>query len=122
VHRFVLRHASFVSFLLFFVLYHLIPLAVTELLNLTLYVLLQLVLHSFPLFCQPKPPMLTFFSHCRYDLLKRTKLTGVSLNLVKKFAFQMLLTLEFLLDPNVNVVHCDLKPENVSGIHLDSSS
>jgi dual specificity tyrosine-phosphorylation-regulated kinase 1 len=48
-----------------------------------------------------------------YDLLKRTKLTGVSLNLVKKFAFQMLLTLEFLLEPGVNVVHCDMKPENV---------
>jgi hypothetical protein len=26
----------------------------------------------------------------------------------------MLLTLEFLLEPGVNVVHCDMKPENVS--------
>jgi hypothetical protein len=25
----------------------------------------------------------------------------------------MLLTLEFLLEPGVNVVHCDMKPENV---------
>jgi hypothetical protein len=78
-------------------------LSVTELLNLSLY----------PPPPPPPPPHHHPHPPCSYDLLKRTKLTGVSLNLVKKFAFQMLLTLEFLLQPDVNVVHCDMKPENV---------
>eukprot|EP00906_Rhabdomonas_costata_P036151 RCo050739 len=48
-----------------------------------------------------------------YDLLKYTKFNGISLNLVRKFAFQILRTLEFLASPEIDVIHCDLKPENV---------
>lgn len=48
-----------------------------------------------------------------YDLLKYTKFGGVSLNLVRKFAFQILKTLDFLAQPNMGVIHCDLKPENI---------
>lgn len=48
-----------------------------------------------------------------YDLLKRTRYQGVSLNLVRKFGKQILMTLQFLSLPGIGVVHCDLKPENV---------
>ena len=45
-----------------------------------------------------------------YDLLKSTGYRGVSLNLVRKFAYQILTTLYFLSAEEVNVIHCDLKP------------
>lgn len=48
-----------------------------------------------------------------YDLLKYTKFNGISLNLIRKFAYQILKTLEFLASPQIGIVHCDLKPENV---------
>eukprot|EP00756_Hemistasia_phaeocysticola_P018653 Hpha_TRINITY_DN15610_c0_g1::TRINITY_DN15610_c0_g1_i1::g.98544::m.98544/K08825/DYRK1; dual specificity tyrosine-phosphorylation-regulated kinase 1 len=48
-----------------------------------------------------------------YDLIKYTKFNGVSLNLIRKFAFQILKTLEFLSGPKIEIIHCDLKPENI---------
>ena len=48
-----------------------------------------------------------------YDLLKYTKFNGVSLNLVRKFAYQILKSLEFLSSSSIGVIHCDLKPENI---------
>ncbi|KAA0164703.1 hypothetical protein FNF31_02241 [Cafeteria roenbergensis] len=48
-----------------------------------------------------------------FELLKRMKFTGVSLNLIRKFARQILKTLAFLSLPDIDVVHCDLKPENI---------
>jgi dual specificity tyrosine-phosphorylation-regulated kinase 1 len=48
-----------------------------------------------------------------YDLLKNTKFRGVSLNLIRKFAKQILVSLEFLSQPHINIIHCDLKPENI---------
>lgn len=48
-----------------------------------------------------------------FDLLKRMKFSGVSLNLIRKFARQILKTLAFLSLPDIDVVHCDLKPENI---------
>ena len=38
---------------------------------------------------------------------------GVSLNLIRKFSKQILKSLEFLASPRVDVIHCDLKPENI---------
>lgn len=38
---------------------------------------------------------------------------GVSLNLIRKFSKQILKSLEFLSSPRVDVIHCDLKPENI---------
>lgn len=52
-------------------------------------------------------------SYNLYDLLKSTKFKGVSLNLIRKFGYQLLETLYFLSLPEVSVIHCDLKPENV---------
>jgi len=48
-----------------------------------------------------------------YELLKNTNFGGVSLQLTKKFARQILRTLQFLEQLPNPVIHCDLKPENV---------
>eukprot|EP01118_Nematostelium_gracile_P000977 TRINITY_DN10977_c1_g1_i1.p1 TRINITY_DN10977_c1_g1~~TRINITY_DN10977_c1_g1_i1.p1 ORF type:complete len:137 (-),score=0.83 TRINITY_DN10977_c1_g1_i1:45-410(-) len=52
-------------------------------------------------------------SYNLYDLLRNTHFMGVSLGLVRKFAFQLLRALYFLSSPQVDVIHCDLKPENI---------
>lgn len=48
-----------------------------------------------------------------YELLKNTQFGGVSLNLIRKFAKQVLKALQFLARRDVDVIHCDLKPENI---------
>ncbi|TPX54283.1 hypothetical protein SeMB42_g00354 [Synchytrium endobioticum] len=48
-----------------------------------------------------------------YELLKSVDLRGVSLNLVRKFAHQLLVALSFLSQSDVQVIHCDMKPENI---------
>jgi dual specificity tyrosine-phosphorylation-regulated kinase 1 len=48
-----------------------------------------------------------------YELLKNTQFDGVSLNLIRKFAKQILKALQFLSRSDVDVIHCDLKPENI---------
>lgn len=48
-----------------------------------------------------------------YELLKNTQFEGVSLNLIRKFAKQILKALQFLSRSDVDVIHCDLKPENI---------
>ncbi|KAJ1453256.1 kinase-like domain-containing protein [Pelagophyceae sp. CCMP2097] len=52
-------------------------------------------------------------SYNLYELLKNTQFHGVSLNLVRKFAKQILHALAFLARPEVGIIHCDLKPENI---------
>lgn len=54
-----------------------------------------------------------------YDLLKNTQFHGVSLRLIRKFAYQLLHSLSFLRSKNV--IHCDLKPENIL-LHNHKSS
>eukprot|EP00960_Hanusia_phi_P050996 760543-Hanusia_phi.AAC.1 len=48
-----------------------------------------------------------------YDLLKLSKFKGFPLTFVRKFARNILQNLEALRAPEVDVIHCDLKPENV---------
>ena len=48
-----------------------------------------------------------------YELLKNTQFGGVSLNLIRKFAKQVLKSLLFLARKDVDIIHCDLKPENI---------
>lgn len=48
-----------------------------------------------------------------YELLKNTQFGGVSLNLIRKFAKQVLKALAFLSRKDVDIIHCDLKPENI---------
>jgi len=47
-----------------------------------------------------------------YDLIKSTHYQGVSLEVVRTVGRQLLSALEFLRRDDVQVVHCDLKPEN----------
>ncbi|KAL3941344.1 MAG: hypothetical protein SGBAC_004289 [Bacillariaceae sp.] len=47
------------------------------------------------------------------ELLKNTQFGGVSLNLIRKFGKQVLMSLMFLAREDVDVIHCDLKPENI---------
>ncbi|CAJ0949372.1 unnamed protein product, partial [Mesorhabditis belari] len=52
-------------------------------------------------------------SYNLYDLLRNTNFRGVSLNLTRKFGQQLAKTLLFLSSPDLSIIHCDLKPENV---------
>eukprot|EP00756_Hemistasia_phaeocysticola_P046526 Hpha_TRINITY_DN2030_c0_g1::TRINITY_DN2030_c0_g1_i1::g.83038::m.83038/K08825/DYRK1; dual specificity tyrosine-phosphorylation-regulated kinase 1 len=48
-----------------------------------------------------------------FELLKCTKMVGLSLAACRKIAYQLLRTLDFLQRDTVGIIHCDLKPENV---------
>ena len=48
-----------------------------------------------------------------YQLIKCTKYNGVSLDLTRKFAYQLLQVLKQLETNRPQIIHCDLKPENV---------
>ena len=52
-------------------------------------------------------------SYNLYELLRDTKFHGVSLNLVRKFARQLLHTLDYSAKHAGGIIHCDLKPENI---------
>lgn len=64
-------------------------------------------------------------SYNLYQLIKCTKYNGVSLDLVRKFAYQLVQVLLQLEQHKPPIIHCDLKPENIllrnqnrSGIRL----
>ncbi|GKY98133.1 hypothetical protein MPSEU_000771100 [Mayamaea pseudoterrestris] len=57
-----------------------------------------------------------------YELLKNTQFGGVSLNLIRKFAKQVLKALTFLARKDVDIIHCDLKPENILLRHPKKSA
>ena len=46
-----------------------------------------------------------------YEFIKMNHFQGFSLNLIKRFAIQILISLYYLNENNI--VHCDLKPENI---------
>lgn len=48
-----------------------------------------------------------------YQLVKLSKYNGVSLDLTRKFAFQLLHVLLELESNNPPIIHCDMKPENI---------
>jgi dual specificity tyrosine-phosphorylation-regulated kinase 1 len=66
--------------------------------------------------------VLELLSFSLYDLLRSTEFYGVSLNLVRKFSRQILNCLSFLSREDVNIAHCDLKPENVLLRHPQRSA
>eukprot|EP00299_Pterocystis_sp_00344_P015970 c7991_g1_i1.p1 GENE.c7991_g1_i1~~c7991_g1_i1.p1 ORF type:complete len:606 (-),score=79.98 c7991_g1_i1:1078-2895(-) len=52
-----------------------------------------------------------------YDIIRRTKYKGIKLSQVRVIGWQILRCLQFLSKPEVGVIHCDLKPENVLLCH-----
>lgn len=46
-----------------------------------------------------------------YDLLKNNRFQGLSLELIRRFAIQLLNAISFLRENRI--IHCDLKPENI---------
>lgn len=66
--------------------------------------------------------VLELLSFSLYDLLRSTEFFGVSLNLVRKFCRQILKCLAFLARADVDIAHCDLKPENVLLRHPQRSA
>ena len=46
-----------------------------------------------------------------YEFIKMNSFHGFSLNLIKRFAIQILIALFFMKENSI--VHCDLKPENI---------
>lgn len=54
-----------------------------------------------------------------YEFLGMGQYRGFSLNLVKKFAIQILISLHFMTENNI--IHCDLKPENILMKKIDKS-
>lgn len=46
-----------------------------------------------------------------YELIIRNNYNGLSEELIRRFAIQILVSLEFLR--NHRIIHCDLKPENI---------
>ncbi|KAJ1339000.1 hypothetical protein BSLG_006139 [Batrachochytrium salamandrivorans] len=48
-----------------------------------------------------------------YEILKKRRFSGLPLALVRKFALQILAGLQFLSRPDIQIIHCDLKPENI---------
>ena len=50
-------------------------------------------------------------SNSLYDLLRTNGFKGLSLNLIRRFACQLLIALQY--SKSLNIIHCDLKPENI---------
>ena len=48
-----------------------------------------------------------------YQLIKETNFKGINLANIKVLAWQILMALKFLAVPELNLIHCDLKPENI---------
>ncbi len=46
-----------------------------------------------------------------YDFLKKNRFKGFNINIIRKFAIQILYALKFL--NHHKIIHCDLKPENI---------
>ena len=46
-----------------------------------------------------------------YEFIKETNFTGFSLDLIRRFAIQILQALNFF--HKFHIIHCDLKPENI---------
>lgn len=46
-----------------------------------------------------------------YELIKRNGYNGLDMELIRRFAIQILVSLKFLKERKI--IHCDLKPENI---------
>jgi dual specificity tyrosine-phosphorylation-regulated kinase 1 len=60
-----------------------------------------------------------------YEVLRKGGFQGLPLSLVRKFASQVLTNLVFLSSPDVQVIHCDIKPEkyeNLTEMYIQSGA
>jgi dual specificity tyrosine-phosphorylation-regulated kinase 1 len=64
--------------------------------------------------------VLQLLSSSLYDMLVEHHFEGFSLSLVRLLAWHILQALAFLARPDVDVIHCDLKPENIMLCHVHS--
>ena len=71
------------------------------------------IIRRFDQFVFRKHLMITFemLSVNLYEFIKMNHFQGFSLNLIKRFAIQILISLYYLNENSI--VHCDLKPENI---------
>lgn len=46
-----------------------------------------------------------------YEFIKSNNFQGVSVGLVRRFAIQLLVSLHYMKE--YNIIHCDMKPENI---------
>jgi len=46
-----------------------------------------------------------------YEFIKSNNFQGVSMGLVRRFAIQLLVSLHYMREHNI--IHCDMKPENI---------
>ena len=46
-----------------------------------------------------------------YEFIKSNNFQGVSVGLVRRFAIQLLVSLHYMKEHNI--IHCDMKPENI---------
>ena len=46
-----------------------------------------------------------------YEFIKSNNFQGVSVGLVRRFAIQLLVSLHYMKE--ANIIHCDMKPENI---------
>ena len=46
-----------------------------------------------------------------YEFIKSNNFQGVSVGLVRRFAIQLLVSLHYMREHNI--IHCDMKPENI---------
>ncbi|XP_070552417.1 uncharacterized protein [Ptychodera flava] len=61
------------------------------------------------------------YSYDLWTILKVTGLTGLSLTLVRIFGEQVLQALDFLAKLKRQVIHCDIKPDNIVLVHPTST-
>ena len=61
-------------------------------------------------------------SYNLYDLLRNTNFRGVSLNLTRKFALQLLTSLLFLSQPELSILHCGMFVRKIMNTNAKTKS
>lgn len=57
-----------------------------------------------------------------YTKMRRCRNRPFSLNEIRSFTLQILQALDYMRDPRIRIVHCDIKPENILLTELNKAS